>query len=232
MSVLDAGCGVGSITRGMAEFVGASGYVLGLDRDAELLESARTLNGDLAQLEFREADLIDFNTDRPFDIVSAARVLQWIGQPELAIACMKRAMRSGGLIVLLDYNHAENSWSPEPPVQFQRFYQAFLDWRAAQGWDNRMASNLQGLLEAAGFVNIEEYDQGEITKRGEADFDSRTALWEEVGENLGRKLVAEAYLTGEELAAARSTYAEWRKGQLKVQTLRLKAVVGQLGPEL
>lgn len=226
MSVLDAGCGAGSITRGIAETVGVSGYVLGLDRDATLLELARAANEDLPQLEFREADLIDFNTDRQFDIVSAARVLQWIGQPELAIACMKRALRPGGRIVLLDYNHAENRWSPEPPVEFRRFYQAFLDWRTAHGWDNLMATNLTLLLELAGFSQIAMHEQDEVAERGEPDFELRSLIWLEVAESLGRQLVAEAFLRDGELDSARESYVEWRKSELTIQTLRLRAVVG------
>lgn len=224
--VLDAGCGAGSITRGMAEAVGPSGYVLGLDRDAKLLELARAANGDLPQLELREADLIDFHMERQFDIVSAARVLQWIGQPELAISCMKRALRPGGLIALLDYNHAENRWSPEPPVAVRRFYQAFLDWRAAHGWDNMMATNLPRLLELAGFSQIEVHEQNEVAERGEPDFDLRSLIWMEVAESLGPQLVAEAFLSDEELSAARESYAAWRASKLTIQTLRLRAAVG------
>jgi SAM-dependent methyltransferase len=223
--VLDAGCGAGSITRGIAEAVGASGFVLCLDRDSQLLELARAANGDLPQLEFREADLNDFETAQKFDTVSAARVLQWIGQPERAIACMKRALRPGGCLVLLDYNHAANRWSPEPPQEFQRFYEAFLDWRTAHGWDNRMADRLPGLLKEAGFVGIEIHEQDEVARKDDPDFGARAALWAEVAESLGPKLVSESYLRDEELVAARSTYEEWRNGKLEVQVLSLKAIV-------
>lgn len=225
MSVLDAGCGAGSITRGIAETVGVSGYVLGLDRDATLLELARAANEELPQLEFREADLIDFNTDRQFDIVSAARVLQWIGQPELAIACMKRVLRPGGRIVLLDYNHAENRWSPEPPVEFRRFYQAFLDWRTAHGWDNCMADHLPGLLVEAGFAETEVRAQDEVARNDDPDFGARAAIWSEVAESLGPQLVGEAYLCEDELNVARTAYEEWRNSKLEVQVLSLKAII-------
>lgn len=223
--VLDAGCGAGSITRGIAEAVGPTGYVLGLDRDPQLLALAEAANEDLPHLKFREADLTDFDTKLRFDVISSARVLQWVGQPERAIARMRKALEPTGCLVLLDYNHAANSWSPEPPAEFQRFYQAFLNWRAAHGWDNHMADHLPKLLEEAGFQAIEVHLQEEISLRDDPDFEARAAIWLEVAESLGPKLVAESYLSDAELKAAQQVYAAWRNTLLEVQVLSLKAVV-------
>ena len=55
---------------------------------------------------------------------------------------MMKAAKQGGQVIVLDYNLDETRWEPEPPVSFLRFYQAFLDWRSVNHWDNRTASNL------------------------------------------------------------------------------------------
>ena len=50
MAVLDVGCGTGAITAGIANAVGDSGYVVGVDRDGALLELARAAHGAIANV--------------------------------------------------------------------------------------------------------------------------------------------------------------------------------------
>src|SRR5215213_6066052 len=53
-SCLDLGCGPGGITGAMSKRVGASGRVVGLDKDAQFLEHARGRAP--ANVEFRQGD--------------------------------------------------------------------------------------------------------------------------------------------------------------------------------
>src|SRR4051812_12968256 len=85
MSVLDVGCGTGAITGGIARAVGESGRVLGVDRDESLLEVARREH---SSVEFVRGDALELPYDSEFDIVTAARALQWIADPARAVACM------------------------------------------------------------------------------------------------------------------------------------------------
>ncbi len=118
LSVLDVGCGTGAITAGIAKAVGADGYVLGLDRDAGMLETARREHGGIPNLEFDSDDATTLNLGSQFDIVTAARTLQWISDPGLAVLKMREAAKASGLVVALDYNHALNAWIPNPPTEF------------------------------------------------------------------------------------------------------------------
>ena len=79
MSVLDVGCGTGAITVGIAGQVGPARRVLGIDRDESLLSIARREHGGVPNLEFQRADVLDLMIEPGFDIVTAARALQWIG---------------------------------------------------------------------------------------------------------------------------------------------------------
>ena len=88
------------------------------------------------------------------DALTAARVLQWIADPALALARMKAAAKPNGKLVVLDFKHAKNKWQPQPRPEFSRFYQAFLDWRRANQWDNEMADHLLALFRSAGLVSI------------------------------------------------------------------------------
>jgi len=109
MNVLDVGCGTGAITAGIAKAVGPSGQVVGFDRDGGLLALARREHSGIDNLSFEEGDAMSLNFAERFDVVTAARTVQWISEPGRAIAGMKAAVRPGGQIVVLDYNHENNS---------------------------------------------------------------------------------------------------------------------------
>src|SRR5689334_17904580 len=67
MAVLDAGCGPGAITRGVADATG--GLTVGFDASAELLDEGRAQHGDCATLHFVRGDLYNLPFARRFDIV-------------------------------------------------------------------------------------------------------------------------------------------------------------------
>src|ERR1035441_1848618 len=151
MTVLDVGCGTGAITADIARIVGRGGMVVGLDRDDANLAIARQEHHGIDNLRFQNGDILtlDFESDfkSGFDIVTAARTLQWISEPDRAVGQMKRAAKAGGCVVILDYNLEDTGWEPDPPADFKRFYRAFLDWRTANDWDRseEHTSELQSL---------------------------------------------------------------------------------------
>lgn len=226
--VLDVGCGTGAITAGIAAAVGPSGFVTGMDRDEGLLEIARQQFHAVPNLKFEAGDAVNLRMEAQFDVVTAARVLQWISQPDVAIARMKMAARPSGMVVVLDYNHSANGWTPDPPIAFQTFYQAFLDWRSANGWDNRMADRLPRLFEGVELLSVTSHREDEIATRGDPLFDEQALLWIDVMQNLGGSLIQAGYLTASQLEEASEHYALWAKTVLREQVLSLKAVTGRV----
>ena len=156
MRVLDAGCGTGSIIAGIARRVGEDGHVVGIDRDAVLLEQARSAHRGLANLEFEQAELRDYQPAQGFDVATAARVLQWIAPPQPALDRLCAAVEPGGWVVVLDYNHAAHVWDPPARPEFRRFYEAFLKWREANGWSNRIADELPEMMREAGLIDCRQ----------------------------------------------------------------------------
>ncbi len=227
MSVLDVGCGTGAITAGIAKAVGPDGRVVGVDRDEVLLELARKEHAGIANLLFETGDATNLRYSAEFDIVTGARILQWIAAPERAVESMKRATKPGGAVVVLDYSHLHNAWEPEPPGEFRRVYEAFLAWRQANGWDNEMAHHLPGLFAAAGLTGIASRVDDEVAQRGDADFEERTALWSEVIENVGRTIAEAGFSTEQQAAMARECYASWIRTTLARQTLVMRAVTAR-----
>ena len=211
MRVLDVGCGTGAITAGIAEAVGRAGRVVGIDRDASLVEIARKDHKHITNLSFAQRDVLALTEEAGFDIVTAALV-----------AATKRL----GMIVVLDYNHQDNSWDPSPPLEFVRFYKAFLAWRAANQWDNRIADHLPSMFASACLSQIEEQDNREVSLRGDPNFESATAIWPHVMETIGLTIVSSGFLNEIDRKQAMDRYENYRRTSLATQCLAIKTIVG------
>ena len=222
MSVLDAGCGTGAITAGIAAAVGADGFVVGIDRDPSLIATAREMHRGIPSLSFAEADLLTLESPASYDIATAARVLQWISEPGEAVRRMAACVKPGGLVVVLDYNHELNAWTPERPAEFRHFYQAFLAWRAASGWDNMMGDHLTTWMVEAGLTGIVSTRSDEVARRGEPNFDGDSSIWLQVIQGMGAHILP----SPAELTSIQAAYRDYLTCSLKTQVLSLRTVTG------
>lgn len=228
LTVLDVGCGSGAITRGIAEAVGATGRVLGIDPSEDLIGRAHRNADDLPQLRFQQADIFTFDTGERYDLITCARVLQWLAQPEEALVRMKRLLKPGGVLAILDYNHEKISWTPEPPEAMQKFYRAFLQWRQDAGFDNAIADHTEAMLHRIGFEPVQVEPQFEISRRSEPSFGVKARIWSEVADIRGPQLVRDGYLTEDERKEAIVAYDDWVLNTGESMQLYLLAVEGTL----
>ena len=227
MSVLDVGCGTGAITVGIARAVGSGGLVVGLDRDTGMIDLAREKHGGETNLRFEVGDVLDLASKERFDVVAAARTLQWVSNPGLAVSGMANVTKSGGMVVVLDYNHSRNRWEPGAPAEFQVFYAAFLKWREQNGWDNEMGDHLPLLFEEAGLQEVESREADQAAERGCDGFEDKVELWPRVIENIGAKLIEAKYIDEDLLHSARIKFEDFAANTLKTQVLAMRSVVGR-----
>ena len=106
MQVLDLGCGTGDLSIAAAELVGPNGLVLGIDVDADVLETARrrAWEADLDQVYFLGTSLENLRDEGPFDVI-----LVRMGSHLNSKAILSRAarlLRENGLIAVLDESGA------------------------------------------------------------------------------------------------------------------------------
>ncbi|MFG2292527.1 methyltransferase domain-containing protein [Streptomyces sp. NPDC048603] len=117
MSVLDVGCGPGTITADLAELV-APGRVVAVDAAGDVVEQARAYAAKrgVDGIEFGVADVhaLDFPDDT-FDVVHAHQVLQHVGDPVRALREMRRVCRPGGVVAVRDADYAAMTWYPAQP---------------------------------------------------------------------------------------------------------------------
>jgi ubiquinone/menaquinone biosynthesis C-methylase UbiE len=107
--VLDLGSGMGDVSMLVAGLVGASGEVVGIERDATSIEraQARVARAGLRNVSFLNADLNNIVTDRLFDAVVGRYILMFLPDPVSILRSVSRLVRPGGVLAF-----QEPSWIP------------------------------------------------------------------------------------------------------------------------
>ena len=102
MRVLDLGCGTGDVSFLAAELVGATGSVIGIDVDPNVLAvaKARATERGLTRVRFEEQAVDSFTTTEPFDAVVGRFVLIYQADPVATLRHVSSLVRSGGLVVV------------------------------------------------------------------------------------------------------------------------------------
>ena len=107
--VLDLGSGMGDVSMLVAGLVGASGEVVGIERDAASIERAQAcvVRAGLRNVSFLNADVNNIVTDRPFDAVVGRFILMFLPDPVSVLRSVSRLVRPGGVLAF-----QEPSWIP------------------------------------------------------------------------------------------------------------------------
>src|SRR3989440_1932740 len=118
LSLLDVGCGPGTITVDLAARV-APGRVTAMEVSADALRLAREhveASGP-GGVDFVVADVHALDLpDGGFDVVHAHQVLQHLADPVRALTEMRRVCRPGGLVAARDSDYAGFTWFPRIPA--------------------------------------------------------------------------------------------------------------------
>ncbi|MFI5829827.1 methyltransferase domain-containing protein [Streptomyces sp. NPDC051578] len=157
MSVLDVGCGPGTITADLAELVSPGGRVTAVDAAADVLEQARACverRAPAAPVEFATADVhaLDFPDDS-FDVVHAHQVLQHVGDPVRALREMRRVCRPGGIVAARDADYAAMTWFPGTPG-LEEWLDLYRRVARANGGEPDAGRRLLSWARAAGFTEV------------------------------------------------------------------------------
>jgi ubiquinone/menaquinone biosynthesis C-methylase UbiE len=225
-SVIDVGCGSGEITKGIAKLVGESGFVMGIDTSEHLIGLAQQNFSTIKNLTFDVADINSYSAERKYDVVTSARVLQWLSNREEVLIRMKNLLKEGGCITILDYNHEKIEFDPELPRSMKKLYEAFLKWRADSGMDNQVADHLEEQFARIGLKNMVVEDRSEESTAGTPSFLDEISIWQKVAETRGIQLVQDHYITEEDRQLAIQEYNDWMVNDATKMKLYLRSVTG------
>ncbi len=124
--VLDVGAGPGFLAVAMAEAVGASGSVCGVDVSGPLLKIARSQLGDQFDIEFRHGDAASLPyPDESFDTVVSTQVLEYVPDVDAALTEIHRVLRVGGRVALLDTDWDSVVWHSDDRTRMTRVLAAW-----------------------------------------------------------------------------------------------------------
>jgi hypothetical protein len=152
MQVLDLGCGVGDVSFLAAGMVGASGAVLGIDRNASSNETARrrAMALGLSNVQFEVSELNTFDDDgRRFDALIGRLVLLYLPDPVATLRQFRNFLRPGGVIAFHEIDMDQTSQFPASEL-FTRVLSWIIAGFKAGGAETNMGSRLLSTFLQAG----------------------------------------------------------------------------------
>jgi SAM-dependent methyltransferase len=114
--IVDVGCGCGATTLALAEKVGPTGHVLGIDISAPMLGRARQMLPAGLPVDFVLADATvhPFVTGS-FDLLASRFGVMFFAEPVLSFANMRRALRPSGRLAFACWREPrDNPWMMTP----------------------------------------------------------------------------------------------------------------------
>jgi len=151
LSLLDVGCGPGTITADLAGRL-APGRVCGIDPSADVVAAAEREH---AGIEFATGDVYTMAfDDASWDIVHAHQVLQHLPDPVTALKEMRRVVRPGGIVAARDSDYAAFTWHPADD-RLARWLALYHDIARSNGGEPDAGRYLLSWAKQAGFTRVD-----------------------------------------------------------------------------
>ncbi|HET9341766.1 MAG TPA: methyltransferase domain-containing protein [Candidatus Eremiobacteraceae bacterium] len=98
--VLDLGSGAGDVSLLLADIVGPTGEIVGVERNADSIARARerVQRAHLTNVTFRQGDVADLRDLKSFDAAVGRWILMFVADPAQVVRAVARLVRPGGAI--------------------------------------------------------------------------------------------------------------------------------------
>jgi SAM-dependent methyltransferase len=150
LSLLDVGCGPGTITADLADLV-APAAVTAIEPVPDAVGAARRAAG-ARNIRFEIADVHNLPyADGEFDVVHAHQVLQHVADPVGALREMRRV--SAGLVAARDADYGAMTWYPENPA-LDQWLDLYRQTHRRNGGEPDAGRRLLSWARAAGFTDV------------------------------------------------------------------------------
>jgi len=153
--VLEAGCGVGAQTITLAQRSPGARFT-SVDISAESIAEAkrRADQAGLTNVEFQQADIFALPfVAESFDHVFVCFVLEHLARPVEALAILKRLLRPGGTITVIEGDHGSTYFYPDSPAAHAAI-QCQVRMQREAGGNALIGRQVYPLLVEAGFEAV------------------------------------------------------------------------------
>lgn len=155
LTVLDCGCGPGSITLGIAARV-APGRVIGVDFGSSQIERARAAaaSARLENVTFETADCYSLPfADESFDRVFSHALMEHLSDPGRALSELRRVLKPEGIIGVCSPDWGGFVLAP-PSAELTNAVDAYTALQGRNGGDVQVGRKLGMYLQRSGFEDI------------------------------------------------------------------------------
>lgn len=204
--VLEVGCGVGAQTAHLLRS-SPGARIVAVDRSEESLARARTSVADLdpeARVEWLRADVFDLPfADEEFDHAFVCFFLEHLPDPLEALAGLRRVLRPGGTITVIEGDHGSAFFHPDS-AHARAAIDCQVRLQAVAGGNALLGRQLQPLLDGAGYDGVVVRPRTVYADR------TRPALVDGFTRNTFIAMVES--VRDDALAAALTTEPDWERG--------------------
>ena len=154
VSVLDAGCGPGTLTIGIAE---RARSVTGVDFGESQIESARQRAADLnaTNVEFIKASCYELPfEDNSFDRVFSHALMEHLANPIDALCELRRVLKPCGIVGVCSPDFDGRLLAPSTK-ELEAAAEAYADLQASNGGDLRIGKKLSSYMIEAGLQDVQ-----------------------------------------------------------------------------
>ncbi len=154
-AVLEAGCGIGAQTITLAQ---NSPHALftSIDISEKSLAHAKQQIQDMKinNVSFRQADIFNLPfKDETFDHIFVCFVLEHLPNPEQALSHIRRVLKPGGTITVIEGDHG-SAYCHSESIYAKKAIQCLIDLQHQAGGNSLIGRELYPLLDKSGFKNI------------------------------------------------------------------------------
>jgi ubiquinone/menaquinone biosynthesis C-methylase UbiE len=202
-SILEAGCGVGAQTVFLAENNPGS-TITCVDISEKSLAEARLKLSGVPNVTFRQGDLFDLPfPEGGFDHVFLCFVLEHLPDPVRALTCLKRTLKPGGTVTVIEGDHGSVFFHPDNP-DARKVIRCQVALQAENGGNANIGRELYPLLTRAGFESVK------VSPRMVYVDSSRPQLVEGFTKNTFTSMIEG--VREKALSRGMATAPEWEKG--------------------
>ena len=170
-TVLEAGCGVGAQTVTLLRN-SPEAHFISIDLSRESLDAAkaRAETAGYKNVTFQPADIFNLPfTDDSFDHIFVCFVLEHLKDPAAALLSLKKKLKKGGTITVIEGDHGSAYFHPDSRAARQTI-QCLIDIQARMGGNSLIGRELFPLLTTTGFLDVNVSPRMVYVDSGKPDY--------------------------------------------------------------